>query len=230
MTTRIQRSAIVSAAALLLTVGAVSVAVADDQPDPSASPTAAASTAPDDGLNTEPPATPEETDLADVPPEGNGMPDSTEDPDMNHPGYTDCGPIEHVYVPTSKGASYHAGVGPTQADTNGTSRTAHYSFTSETSGTVGVSVSAGLQVSVSAMLAKIDVKYDITLSSSLTVRVGNTVSGDIPPGRTVNERYGVYRLKNTGQSYIIPSNCTITSQKTVTSYSPMKVGWYLWES
>lgn len=230
MTTRIQRNAIVSAAALLLTVSAVTAAVADDQPNPSASPTAVASTAPDDGVNTEPPATPEETDLSDIPPEGNGMPDSTEDPGMNQPGYTDCGPIEHVYVPSTKGAAYHAGVGATQADTNNTSRTAHYSFTSESSGTVGVSVSSGLQVSVNAMIAKIDTKYDVTLSTSLTVKIGNTVSGDIPPRKTVNGKYGVYRLKNTGQSYIIQSNCTITSQKTVTSYSPMKVGWYLWES
>ncbi|MFF5339069.1 hypothetical protein [Streptomyces sp. NPDC013181] len=34
----------------------------------------------------------------------------------------------------------------------------------------------------------------------------------------------------TGTSHTIYSNCKTTAQKTITSYTPMKVGWCLWEN
>ncbi|MGW3915070.1 hypothetical protein ACWEBX_26595 [Streptomyces sp. NPDC005070] len=51
-----------------------------------------------------------------------------------------------------------------------------------------------------------------------------------PAHKTTNAQYGVYRLKVTGTSYMLHQNCTTSPKRTVVSYSPLKVGWYLWEN
>ncbi|WP_327246601.1 hypothetical protein [Streptomyces sp. NBC_01320] len=96
-------------------------------------------------------------------------------------------------------------------------------------GEVGVSVSGDLQTSVNAMLIKIKAKFNVTVSAKLTAKLGNSISVDTPPHKTTHAKYGVYRLKHTGVSYVIHTNCTVSPEKTVVSYSPYRVGWYLWE-
>ncbi|MCK8431614.1 hypothetical protein G3I77_00840 [Streptomyces sp. D2-8] len=189
-------------------------------------------------IGTEPPAEPEE-DVVDVPAdqvtqepgvepgEDIQLPAPSKPTDRPDREYCDR---SNVYIPQSKGKQYHKGVGPTLSNYNGTSRTAKSTFTSEVSGTVGVSVSAGLTVSVNAMIGKIEGKYDVNLSASLTAKLGNKISVNTPSKTTTNAKYGVYRLKNTGVSYIIYDNCQTSAKKTVTSYTPLKVGWYLWEN
>lgn len=59
-----------------------------------------------------------------------------------------------------------------------------------------------------------------------TDRLSQAVRSGLPPLPVV----GVYRLKHTGVSYVIHSNCTTSPEKRVVSYSPHRVGWYLWES
>lgn len=182
-------------------------------------------------MNTVPPTEPEEGDLVDA---TDPEPDPEETVPPSKPGDTPngeyCGPTQAVYVPKTKGAKYHKGVGPVNANYNGTSRTARSTFTSEATGEVGVSITAGLSTSVDVMIAKIEGKYDVSLSAKLTAKMGNQISVDTPPKKTTNAKYGVYRLKNTGTSYKIYSNYKTSAVKTVTSYTPMKVGWYLWES
>ncbi|MGW2698407.1 hypothetical protein [Streptomyces sp. NPDC001296] len=80
------------------------------------------------------------------------------------------------------------------------------------------------------MIAKIEAKYDVSLSASLTAKLGNSVSDDTPPHKTTHAAYGVYRLRNTGTSYVIYSNCQTSAKSTVTSYTPDYVGWYIWET
>ncbi|HET6360207.1 hypothetical protein [Streptomyces sp.] len=70
----------------------------------------------------------------------------------------------------------------------------------------------------------------MNLSAKLAAKLGNSIAVDTPPRKTTNAKYGVFRLKNTGTSYIIYSNCRTSARKTVTSYTPLKVGWYLWGS
>ncbi|WP_105975264.1 hypothetical protein [Streptomyces geranii] len=190
-------------------------------------------------VGTAPPAVPEEA-VVDVPeaeatqPPSTDLDDDLELPtpkppkssdDVNRP-YCDRA---NIYTPSTKGAQYHKGVGPTLSNYNNTSRTARSTFTSEVSGTVGVSVTAGLTVSVQAMIAKIEAKYEVNLSASMTAKLGNSISVDTPSKKTTNAKYGVFRLKNTGTSYTIYDNCEVSAKKTVTSYTPLKVGWYLWE-
>lgn len=196
-----------------------------------AQPASAVSVDDPEPVNTAPPTEPEESDLVDA---TDPEPEPEETVPPGKPGDTTngeyCGPTQAVYTPKSKGARYHKGVGPTNANYNGTSRTARSTFTSEVTGEVGVSVTAGLSTSVDVMIAKIEGKYDVSLSAKLTAKMGNSISVDTPPKKTTNAKYGVYRLKNTGTSYKIYSNCKTSAVKTITSYTPMKVGWYLWES
>ncbi|WP_329042958.1 hypothetical protein OHT61_31745 [Streptomyces sp. NBC_00178] len=133
-------------------------------------------------------------------------------------------------MPKTRGGTYHKGVGPTHSNDNGTSRVTRSTFISDATDEVGVSVTAGLASSVSVMIAEIEGKYEVNLTAKLTARLGNSIAVDTPPKRTTNGKYGAYRLKNTGTSYKIYSNCKTSTKKTITSYTPLKVGWYLWES
>lgn len=90
------------------------------------------SNAPEDTVvATAPPQEPEEQ-ITEVPdaavddePTYTGKPDSGATP--NRP---DCGAPQPVYKPKTKNGKYHKGVGPTNANYNGTSRTAKSTFTS----------------------------------------------------------------------------------------------------
>ncbi|MEU9775222.1 hypothetical protein [Streptomyces sp. NPDC047968] len=179
-------------------------------------------------VNTAPPEEPEETDLVENPEPEQEPTFKPEKPPVDTPDAEYCSP-RNVYIPKTKGKRYHKGVGPTNSNYNGTSRTARSSFVSEVTGEVGVSVTAGLSGSVSAMIAEIEAKYEVNLSAKLTAKLDNTIAVDTPPKKTSNARYGVYRLKNTGISYRIYSNCQTSAKKTITSYTPIRVGWYLWE-
>ncbi len=190
-------------------------------------------------INTAPPAEPEE-DVTDVPeesvsqePTDPGNPDGETLPTQkpsDSPAAEYCGPTRGVYRATSKGGNKHKGVGPTLSNYNNTSRTAESRFESEMTGEVGVAVSAGLKVSASAMVAEIEGTYNVDLSMKITAKMGVSVRVDTPPRKTTNAKFGVFRLKNTGKSYTQYSNCSTSEKKTITSYSPIKVGWYLWES
>ncbi|MFJ3339086.1 hypothetical protein [Streptomyces sp. NPDC086766] len=215
---RMRRTAIASSTALLLCLGVGGTANADS--NPTENPVE---------INTAPPQEPEEQ-VTDVPDDAvNDEPTGKPDPDAV-PAGRDCGQTEFVYKPKSQGKQYHQGVGATNANYNGTSRTAKSTFTSEVTGEVGVSVSGDLQTSVNTMLVKIKAKFNVTVSAKLTAKLGNQIAVDTPPHKTTHAKYGVYRLKHTGVSYVIHTNCTVSPEKTVVSYSPYRVGWYLWES
>ncbi|WDF39452.1 MULTISPECIES: hypothetical protein [unclassified Streptomyces] len=234
---RMRRTAIASSTALLLCLGAVGTANADQ--GVSASPASGAdqaasadsNTAEDTVVGTAPPQEPEEQ-ITEVPdgavddePTYTGKPTPGDTP--NRP---DCGAPEFVYKPKSKNGDYHKGVGPTNSNHNGTSRTARSTFTSEVTGEVGVAIQGELETSVNRMLASIKAKFNVTVTAKLTAKLGNSIAVDTPPHKTTNAKYGVYRLKHTGVSYVIHSNCTTSPEKKVVSYSPWKVGWALWES
>ncbi|MFI1539586.1 hypothetical protein [Streptomyces anandii] len=221
----VKRAAATTTAALLVVLGLGSgIASADDTPaDTSVV------------INTEPPQTtePTDTDVADVPADQvdvqPDIPGSGDSGSGNHPGGQICDRV-NVYTPTAKGKDYHVGVGAPNANHNGTNHTAKSSFTAEASGTVGISVSGGLTISVNAMIGKIEQKYNVDLSASLTAKLGNNIQVDTPAHKTTHASYGIYRLRNQGTSYVIYSNCQTSAKKTVTSYTPHYVGWYIWET
>ncbi|WP_415957778.1 hypothetical protein [Streptomyces sp. 021-4] len=217
------RSGVIGSAVVFSVISGISVgpAFAD-------TPTATASDQPV-AIGTAPPTEPEESDLIEVPDPESEETFKPEKPPIDTPNADYCSP-KNVYKAKTKGARYHKGVGPTNSNYNGTSRTAKSTFTSEVTGEVGVAVTAGLSGSVSAMVAEIEAKYEVELSVKITAKLGNSMAVSTPPKKTTHGRYGVYRLKNTGVSYKLYSNCKTSDSKTITSYTPMAVGWSLWES
>jgi hypothetical protein len=224
--TSARRTAFLTSATLLLCATFTAPALAADK-----TPTVSATSADGAVINTAPPEEPEEN-VTEVPDDAvTDEPTYTGKPDpADTPNGRDCGATQFVYRPTSQGRQYHRGVGPTNANYNNTSRTARSTFTSEVTGEVGVAISGDLETSVGAMFAKIKEKFNVTVSAKLTAKLGNSISVDTPAHKTTHARYGVWRLKHTGVSYVIHTNCTTSPEKTVVSYSPYRVGWYLWES
>ncbi|MGW6062724.1 hypothetical protein [Streptomyces sp. NPDC055189] len=226
---RTTRGLLIRAATFLLCAGLTTPALADT---PSPEPVAGSSAdAEDTVVQPGPPAEPEERDLTEVqdpeaPVEGGELPPGKADP---APGAEHCNP-GGVYRPTGKHGKFHKGVGPVLANYNGTSRTAKSRFEAEVGGKVGVSVSAGLKVKVSTLVHELEGEFNVSLSLELNAKIGNTISVNTPAKRTTHAKYGVYRLKHKGKSYSYYSNCSTTPKKTITSYSPYRVGWYLWES
>lgn len=186
-------------------------------------------------INTAPPqqTDPTDTDVVDVPADQVDdephIPGSRGDGPRNEPDSQICDRAA-VYTPTAKKGDYHKGIGAANANHNGTKHRAKSTFTAEVSGTVGVTVSGGLTISIDAMIGKIEQKYNVDLSASLTAKLGNTIQVDTPAHKTTHAAYGVYRLRNQGTSYIIYSNCKTSPKKNITSYTPHYVGWYIWET
>ncbi|MCF1595582.1 hypothetical protein [Streptomyces muensis] len=191
-------------------------------------------------VGTAPPAQPEESDLVEGAPETPApapsdatatVPDDVIVPapkDSFTPDAQACEP-RWIYYPTSKDKDYHKGVGAEQANYNGTSRTAKSTFVSEVSGTVGISYTGEFKVEGSAAVIKIEGKFGVNVSASLTARLGNTIAVDTPPRKTTFARYGVYRLKSYGYNQYTYTNCTKGAKKNVTIYTPHRIGWAIWE-
>lgn len=212
---------------LTLLAPAVAMAVlAGASPAPADDP----SSAPIDTIATAPPDQPEEPDLVEGAPD---TPAPAPSDAANHTGnMPDSRGCEQgwYYHPTSKNKDHHKGVGVEQANHNGTSRTAKSTFTSEVSGTVGVAFSGELNVKVTVAVVESGVKFGVTVSASLTAKIGNSISVDTPPHKTTYARYGVFPLKSYGYSQYTYVNCGKGSKKNVTIYTPHRVGWAIWEN
>lgn len=174
-----------------------------------------------------PPAEPEEPNLIEP---TDPAAEPTPDPNMNYPGSEYCDNWGGYYTVTSKLGSYLWAVGADQSNYNATSHPLTSSFSATASKTVSVSLSASTEVSINALVAKQKVTLRGTLAVSKTATLSNTVTVTGSPHKTITARYGVWRLKITGKTWRAYSNCTETAKRNVTSYTPYKVGWYVWES
>lgn len=209
-----------------------------------AGPAAAEDPAPEAGdipvIETVAPPQPEETDLVESAPTAEApTPTATLDDDPSLPSTKPSDQATpdgagcadgYRYYSTSKDRDYHKGVGTTNSNYNGTTRTAKSTFTSEVTGKVGIGVSGDLNVSAGIAIAEVEAEFGVNVSVELTAKIGNTISVETPPKTTTNARYGVYRLKSYGYSQYVYVNCTRGPKHQVTLYTPRKVGWYLWES
>jgi len=149
-------------------------------------------------------------------------------PGMSHPGAEHCDP-GWVFVPeTNYGRKQHV-VGPTLQNDNDTSKTAKSTFTSEATATVGISVSGSAEVSGGVFIAAVKSTYAITLSTSLTAKIGNNISVNTGPHSTTYATYGVWRQKVKGHNYYFYSNCAKGQSTHPTVYGPRTVGWRIWE-
>ncbi|MET7480686.1 hypothetical protein ABZT17_41035 [Streptomyces sp. NPDC005648] len=220
---------VLPAVAIAVLAGAAPALAADD---PSASPS--------DAIATAPPEQPGESDLVENAPEtaaaaptesvpsDDDLPSVPTSKTSATPDVQGCEPGWRYYA-TSKDKDYHKGVGAEQANHNGTSRTAKSTFTSETSGTVGIAFSGELKVSGPVLVTEVEGKFGVNVSTSLTTKIGNSISVDTPAKTTTFGRYGVYRLKSYGYSQYVYVNCGRGSKKNVTTYTPHRIGWAIWE-
>ncbi|MFD5742933.1 hypothetical protein ACFXJM_28605 [Streptomyces massasporeus] len=198
----------------------------------STNPTDSTSAPADDSILQPGPPTEPEEDVTEVPPgDVDKAPELPEDSGKSseQPAAEHCGPRKAVYRPTANKGKKIKTIGPKQANHNGTSRTMTSKFIAEAGGEVGIAFSGELKVSASAMVGEIEQKYGVELSLKLNAKIGNWVEVKTPPHKTTFGKYGVWRMKNTGTSYIINSNCTTTPKKAITSYTPWYVGWHVWE-
>ncbi|MET9102812.1 hypothetical protein [Streptomyces antibioticus] len=192
-------------------------------------------------VGTAPPATPEESDLVEGAPETTAaapsigsLPDDEPTPTRTaKPSETldarACEPGWR-YNATSKDKDYHWGVGPENANYNRSSQTARSTFVSEVTGSVGIGVSGELKVGGSWVVLEIEGKFSVNVSVSLTAKLGNQISVNTPPRKTTHAKYGVYRLKSYGYNQYVYANCTKSGKTNVTTYTPHRVGWVIWES
>jgi hypothetical protein len=215
---RIPRRALLAPAVAIAVLASAGPALADD-PTPTPSETVA----------TAPPDQPEESDLTE------GAPDTAAPAPSdaaNHPDSPDGRGCEQgwYYYPSSKYKDYHKGVGADLANYNGTSRKAHSTFTAEVTGTVGIAFTGELNVKASVAALEISTKFGVTVSASITAKLGDVIGADTPPHKTTYASYGVYRLKSSGYSQYRYVDCGKGSKKNVTIYTPHRVGWAIWES
>ncbi|MGW3291879.1 hypothetical protein ACWDR3_45390 [Streptomyces sp. NPDC001002] len=188
----------------------------------------------DDGtLTTVPPVDPTETDLTDAPTDPAAVTSEPADP-TDAPSANAADPhlcdSSKVYKPTSKKGRYIHAVGPYQSNYNNTSNKESTTFTAKASGTVGVSLTGSLKVTLNELVSKQETTYGINFSASLTAELGNSVTATIPPHKTVNAKYGVWRRRIIGTSYYVLPSCSHYKVSTIVSYTPYTVGWYTWES
>ncbi|WP_329254443.1 hypothetical protein [Streptomyces canus] len=185
-------------------------------------------------LTTQPPVDPPETDLTDAPTDPAAASSEpalpTDAPTGIAPAGVYCDTAGGVYKPTSLGGKYIRSFGPWQSNYNGTTHNETTTFTAEASGTAGISLTGSVKVSANELIARQEATYGINFSLSLTAKLGNSVNAIIPPHKTVNGKYGVWRRRITGTSYILYSNCTRSASSTIISYTPYTVGWYTWET
>lgn len=215
---KLRNALVVSAAAIAVAGGTNTFAFAD-----STEPTPVEGSV----LQPSPPADEDESGFLPAPTEEAQLPPTSGKP-TDGPNADYCAP-RNVYTPTAYVRKSHYGIGVTQANYNGTSRTARSWFKSEVGGEAGLTYSGELKASGSVMLAAIELKYGVDLSLKVTAKIGNEIQVDTPPKKTTYARFGVWRMVNTGTSYTLYSNCKTSAKSTVTSFTPWHVGWYLWE-
>jgi hypothetical protein len=230
-----RRGFTVSAATMAMLAGLTTQACADSSL-PTGTETSQASAPADDTLLQPGPPTPEEEDVTEIPAgDVDQAPDVPEEPlpegkpPIGVPPAEHCGPTQNVYRPTGNKGRKIKGIGPTQSNYNQGSRTATSKFIAEAGGEAGVAISGELKTSVKAMVGEIEAKYGVELSLKMNAKIGNWIEVKTPPKKTSFGKYGVWRMKNTGTSYTIYSNCQTSAKKTVTSYTPWYVGWHVWE-
>jgi hypothetical protein len=134
------------------------------------------------------------------------------------------------FTPTQDHGRSHQGVGPQQANYNGTTQVVRSTFTATVSGTVTFTSSTEVKGGANLAIASAESKYGLNLSYSLQVTAGNSVSVNTPPRKTTHAQYGAYRRKVTGKNGYTYSNCNQGQISYPTTYSPWYVGWALWES
>jgi hypothetical protein len=134
-----------------------------------------------------------------------------------------------AYTDLTRYANTIATVGPTQSDYNGTGSAASATFSATTSGTISLSASSSAKVSAGVIITNVELTFGISVTTSLTATVGNSITISIPSHKTGYAAYGVWEVVTYGHYYYINSICQTTiNDGYIDTYSPSYVGWRVW--
>ncbi|WP_143588282.1 hypothetical protein [Tersicoccus sp. Bi-70] len=152
-------------------------------------------------------------------PSGGGLP-AEPDGGACEPGW--------YFAAKTRGADTFVGVGNIFTNKNQTGRTTTVTFTSQTAGTVGTEVSGTLGTSINTALASVNATFGVSASSSKTVTTGMSVTFSVPNGKYGNGQYGAFKINANGISQYRTPTCKVTSTRSVSISSPIRVGWRTW--
>lgn len=135
------------------------------------------------------------------------------------------------YDVNTKYGSVHDNSGPAFKNYNGTASSESMTFTSQTSGTVGVTVTVSGTFNIGAIIAGAQLTTSVALNATYSWTYGNNVTMSVPSKRYGNAVYGAWRWKTYGHYYYLSPTCTISSSQYITTYVPENTsGWNTWIS
>lgn len=135
------------------------------------------------------------------------------------------------YTVLTRYGSVHDNSGPAFKDYNDTGSYATFDFTSQTSGTVGVTVTVSGTFDIGAIIAGAQITTSVALTGSYSWTYGNNAHISVPPYRFGNGVYGAWLYKTYGEYYYVTSQCGAVDLRYITTYVPENAsGWYVWVS
>jgi hypothetical protein len=138
----------------------------------------------------------------------------------------ECGTDLHWEALSSKES--FAAIGDTQFNTNGGDLEQSATFTSTTTGTVEVSVTAAISGGVQAGIATIQQSVSATASASVSVESGNSTTVQTPPHSTIHGQYGAKTVVVSGHNVQYSGTCAVVSSEAADITAPTEVGWNVW--
>lgn len=118
------------------------------------------------------------------------------------------------------------GVGPVYSVRNRSNATASYTVTTQTSGTVGASLSVGAEAEMkAAIFGGVKASTNLTVSGSVTISRGESTSISVRPYSTVYAQRGVSRVKVSGTAVRLDRCGRTVQSQYVTAAMPYAKTW-----
>lgn len=135
---------------------------------------------------------------------------------------------DESYSPSSDSLN-HAPISPTYYNENDTPYPASHTFSSSSTGTVSLTVSASATVKSGVILAGVEATFGVSVTGSLSITTSNSTTVSVPGNSHVYAAYGVWRYSTPGTYYktALTAGCSSTAF-SASANSPSYIGWHLW--
>lgn len=132
------------------------------------------------------------------------------------------------YSVQSRGEDQFIPTGPVQAAQNDRDVPVDFVFTSETSGTVGTTVSGELNVGVEVAIVDIGATLGIAATVERTTTYGESAYLTVAPQSMGHGQHGVFQARVSGMSQYRTPSCEVTQTVYNTVDVPYKQGYLVW--
>ena len=132
------------------------------------------------------------------------------------------------YSVQSRGADQFIPTGPVQAARNESAFPASFTFSSETSGTVGTTISGELNVGIEAAIADIGATLGIAATVERTTTYGESAVVTVSPQSMGYGQHGVFQARVSGMSQYRTPSCEVTQTVFNTIDVPFMQGYKVW--